>query len=89
MQNMDALEPSVSYAMLNQANSYDYIYITRKGINYSKFNQFAKSCSFTLSDWSAIIKKEFNYMLNPVHDDFRKLEIINKEEFGFDYRLFK
>ena len=38
---------------------------------------------------SAIIKDEWNYILNPVHKDFQKVKIIGTEPFAFDTRLFK
>ncbi|MBA7540806.1 hypothetical protein ES705_33109 [subsurface metagenome] len=36
---------------------------------------------------SAIIKSEFNYLINPNHKDFSKLKIMNVEPFLFDNRL--
>jgi RES domain-containing protein len=38
---------------------------------------------------SAIIKDEWNYILNPVHKDFQKIKILDIEPFTFDTRLFK
>jgi RES domain-containing protein len=38
---------------------------------------------------SAIIKDEWNYIINPVHKDFQKVKIISIEPFAFDTRLFK
>lgn len=38
---------------------------------------------------SAIIKDEWNYIINPVHTDFQNVKIINVEPFAFDTRLFK
>lgn len=38
---------------------------------------------------SAIIKEEYNYLLNPHHKDFKKIKILNVEDFIFNDRLFK
>lgn len=38
---------------------------------------------------SAVVPEEFNYLLNPNHADFGKVEIVNSETFVFDKRLFK
>lgn len=36
---------------------------------------------------SAVIKHEFNYLINPQHPDFSKLKIIEIEDFEFDLRI--
>jgi RES domain-containing protein len=36
---------------------------------------------------SAIVKEEYNYLLNPLHTDADKVKIINKQPFSFDARL--
>lgn len=36
---------------------------------------------------SAIIKKEYNYLINPQHSDFHKIKIKEIENFHFDLRL--
>jgi RES domain-containing protein len=38
---------------------------------------------------SAVVKGDFNYLINPAHKDFRKIKIRGKERFSFDERLFK
>lgn len=38
---------------------------------------------------SAIVKDEWNYILNPVHKDFSKVKITGVEPFAFDVRLFR
>lgn len=38
---------------------------------------------------SAIIPEERNFILNPAHADFRKIEICKEEPFAFDFRLLK
>ncbi|MEO6730918.1 MAG: RES family NAD+ phosphorylase [Ferruginibacter sp.] len=36
---------------------------------------------------SVIIKKEHNYLINPNHPDFKKIELIGLEDFDFDKRF--
>ena len=38
---------------------------------------------------SAVIFQEKNYMINPLHKDFKQIEILTAEKFVFDKRLFK
>lgn len=38
---------------------------------------------------SAIVKDEWNYIINPQHKDFQKIKILEIEPFTFDTRLFK
>ena len=47
--------------------------------------QEAKTCVLQVP--SAIIKNEFNYLINPQHPDFSKIEIIEIEDFEFDLRI--
>lgn len=37
---------------------------------------------------SAVVKGDFNYLINPHHKDFKKIEILNFYKFPFDVRLF-
>ncbi len=37
---------------------------------------------------SAVVQGEYNYLLNPLHIDFNKVEIVSIEPFEFDSRLF-
>jgi len=37
---------------------------------------------------SAVVKGDFNYLINPCHKDFKKIKIINSYNFPFDDRLF-
>ncbi len=37
---------------------------------------------------SAVVPGDFNYLLNPKHDDFTKVKIKKTKVFGFDDRLF-
>jgi RES domain-containing protein len=38
---------------------------------------------------SAVVKGEYNYLLNPHHKDFEQIKIIQQEDFPFDKRIFK
>ena len=38
---------------------------------------------------SAVVKGDFNYLINPFHPDFSKITITSKEDFPFDKRIFK
>jgi len=38
---------------------------------------------------SAVVQGDYNYLLNPNHADFKKVEIARIEPFEFDSRLFK
>lgn len=37
---------------------------------------------------SAIVQKEWNILINPYHDDFKKVKIVNTDPFQLDRRLF-
>lgn len=37
---------------------------------------------------SAVVPGDHNYLLNPLHPDFREIRIIDSENFDFDERLF-
>jgi RES domain-containing protein len=38
---------------------------------------------------SAIVQNEFNYLINPLHADFKKIRLKEVSDFYFDPRLFK
>ena len=38
---------------------------------------------------AAVVQGEFNYLINPLHPDFRNVKIVKVEEFNFDKRLFR
>jgi RES domain-containing protein len=38
---------------------------------------------------SAVVFKEFNYLINPLHVDFKKIKLRDVQNFYFDDRLFK
>lgn len=52
-------------------------------------DEFIKNGNFLiLKVPSAVIQDEYNYLINPFHVDYKKLELIKIEEFYFDKRLF-
>jgi RES domain-containing protein len=60
-------------------------------ISYSKFigNEFIKSMSdLVLKVPSAVIGEEHNYLINPLHADFKKIKIADTKQFRTDERLF-
>lgn len=38
---------------------------------------------------SAVVTEEYNYLLNPLHSDFDKLEIVSTTNYKFDQRLYR
>lgn len=38
---------------------------------------------------SAVVKGDFNYLINPLHSDFSKIKITEQVDFPFDKRIFK
>jgi RES domain-containing protein len=38
---------------------------------------------------SVLVEEEANYLVNPLHPDFKKTEIVKTKIFQFDHRLFK
>lgn len=38
---------------------------------------------------SAVIEEEYNYLANPLHDDFKKIKLVKTKSFWPDERLFK
>ncbi len=65
-------------------NDFPHIYATQKiGDNfiYSK-----KECVLKVP--SAVVKGDFNYLINPHHEDFEIIRILDSYKFSFDRRLF-
>ncbi|MDB5007429.1 MAG: hypothetical protein JWP45_1822 [Mucilaginibacter sp.] len=62
---------------------YNQMYITQQiGERWIKENQSA-----ILQIPSSIIEEETNYLLNPAHEDFKNIRIINNRPFLFDQRI--
>jgi RES domain-containing protein len=38
---------------------------------------------------SAVVQGDFNFLINPYHDDFKKIKITGQADFPFDKRIFK
>lgn len=38
---------------------------------------------------SAIVQREHNFLINPLHPDFKKTKLVSSADFHFDERLFK
>jgi RES domain-containing protein len=60
----------------------DEAYTQFIGSEFIKDNQ-----SLVLKVPSAIITDEFNYLVNPLHKNFNKTQILQAKEFNFDTRL--
>jgi RES domain-containing protein len=59
--------------------------------SYSKFmgNEFIKSMNnLILKVPSAVIGEEHNFLINPLHPDFKKIKIAEVKQFSTDERLF-
>ncbi|MEP7127482.1 MAG: RES family NAD+ phosphorylase [Chitinophagales bacterium] len=66
-------------------NEFPFHNLTQKlGDEFLKANRYA-----VMKVPSAVVQGEFNYLLNPAHDEFKKIVLLNTEPFNFDKRLFK
>lgn len=51
-------------------------------------NQFIKEAKYLMMKVpSAIVPEEFNYLLNPLHSDIKKIRVVSTYPFSFDDRL--
>lgn len=50
---------------------------------------FKQKKSLILKIPSAVIHEEHNYLVNPLHDDFKKVKLVKTKSFWPDERLFK
>ena len=85
LQVPEALEKSVR-DLTNLKKDWDY------DIDYTRFigSEFLQNRSFLMLRCpSAVIQEETNYLFNPLHNDYEKLEILSATEYTFDQRLFK
>jgi RES domain-containing protein len=63
----------------------------KEDASYTKFigDEFIKQQqSLLLKVPSAVINEEFNFLANPLHNDFKKIKIIKTKSFWPDQRLF-
>ena len=61
-------------------------------VEYTKWigEQFIRSnTALVLKVPSAIVPQEHNFLLNPDHNDFKKVKVVNKELLALDKRLFQ
>jgi RES domain-containing protein len=77
---MESIEPGALQKGWEQVNHFSY-------------------CQSMAADWlnsattailkvpSAIIKKEYNYLINPQHADFKTIKLTGTEDFSFDMRF--
>lgn len=52
-------------------------------------NWLKKRDSLALKVPSAVLQKEFNILLNPMHPDFKKIKIVRVDKMEVDFRLFR
>ena len=68
----------------DQWNSFPETFLTQKiGDSFVDNNEYC-----ILKVPSAVVKGDFNYVVNPNHADFKKLIITNQDDFPVDTRLF-
>ena len=64
----------------------------QRDVGYTRFigDEFIRSKQkLALKVPSAVVEEEANYLVNPLHPAFKKVEIEKSKIFQFDYRLFK
>ncbi len=71
-----------AFSKIDWAEFENYCLSQKLGDEWAKSN---RTCILRVP--SAIIKNEFNYLINPQHPDFQKIKVIEIEDFGFDMRL--
>lgn len=83
------IEVSIQKLKTNQLpsrwNSFPYITVTRE--IGDKFVASNKYCVLQVP--SAVTRGEFNFLINPFHQEFSNIRIIHIEKFPFDKRIFK
>lgn len=53
-------------------------------------DQFFRACqSCVLKVPSAVVKGDYNFLLNPIHVDMKLIKVVSVSEFPFDKRIFK
>ena len=65
-------------------NQHPYTKLTQKTGN----DFILRNTSPVLKTPSAVVPGDFNYLINPAHPDFKKINILETVDFPFDDRLF-
>ena len=74
-----------THSLPDQWNAFPHLFATQHiGDDFVKENKY-----LLLRVPSAVTKGDFNYLINPRHDDFKKVKITEMEKFPFDTRIFK
>lgn len=82
--NAEIFKPGIDQ-LPEKWNNNPFIKATQQiGDSFVKANKY-----LALQVPSATVAGDFNYLLNPLHPDFKAVKIINAEFFEFDSRLFK
>lgn len=71
-------------ALPNQWSSFSKIYMTQK--IGDEFIQENKNCVFKVP--SVVVPGDFNFLINPLHFDFKRIKVLESIEFPFDTRFF-
>jgi RES domain-containing protein len=64
----------------------------QQDLGYTRFigDEFIRSKQkLALKVPSAVVEEEANYLINPLHPAFKKIDILKSKIFQFDHRLFK
>ena len=77
---MDTIEASDLKKNWEQINNFFYC-------QSMAFNWLNNATVAILKVPSVIIKKEYNYLINPQHPDFKLIKLIGAEDFNFDQRF--
>ncbi len=79
-------QSSTSIDLKNLKNNWkdDFEYTRYIGDEFFKQKQ-----SLILKVPSAVIQEEYNYLANPLHEDFKKVKLVKTKSFWPDERLFK
>ena len=78
------VKPDMNKLPLNWALSVHAPYSQKLGDDFVNDGKY-----LVLKVPSAVVPDEFNYLINPEHEDFGKVKILEVKELNFDKRLFK
>ncbi len=78
----DDLEIQTIEKLPKQWNLYPY-----KRYTVEEGSHFVKQGGLSLKVPSAIVPTEYNFLLNPLHDDFYKIKVVDARPFLLDQRL--